>query len=92
LRAIDDYHIVGVRNTLPFGKFVLNHPNFVNGNFDTHFVDKFFKPEYLNEDSSKELSLVSAIAADYFFYRQSPNHSNKSSANIKSSNWFKNRR
>lgn len=92
LRAIDDYHIVGVRNTLPFGKFVLNHPNFVNGNFDTHFVDKFFKPEYLNEDSSKELSLVSAIAADYFFKRQSPNHSNKSRENKKSSNWVKNRR
>lgn len=47
-RAIADYKIRGVKTTLDFGLFVLNHPNFISGDFDTGFVDIFFKPEYLN--------------------------------------------
>ncbi|MFN5849660.1 MAG: acetyl-CoA carboxylase biotin carboxylase subunit, partial [Chitinophagales bacterium] len=47
-RAIHDYKIRGVKTTLDFGLFVLNHPSFISGSFDTGFVDKFYKPEYLN--------------------------------------------
>ncbi|MGB4847807.1 MAG: acetyl-CoA carboxylase biotin carboxylase subunit [Saprospiraceae bacterium] len=39
-RAIDEYQIHGVDTTLAFGKFAINHPDFVSGNFDTHFVDQ----------------------------------------------------
>ena len=41
IRAIEDYVIVGVETTLGFGKFVLNHPSFLNGDFNTHFVEFF---------------------------------------------------
>lgn len=72
LRAIDEYKIVGVKNTLSFGKFVLKHPDFVSGNFDTHFVNKHFKPELLS-DQNEEDFFVAAIAAKTF-----ANISNKS--------------
>ena len=44
-RAIKEYRIVGVKNTLTFGSFVMEHPEFVKGNFTTHFVDEHFIPQ-----------------------------------------------
>lgn len=43
--AIDSFHIEGPATTLPFGKFVCQHPAFLSGNFDTGFVGKYFTPE-----------------------------------------------
>jgi acetyl-CoA carboxylase biotin carboxylase subunit len=65
-RAIDEYQIVGVQTTLGFGKFVLNHPNFRNGNFNTRFVEKYFTPAD-NEKSAPQndiLEIAAAMAAD----------------------------
>lgn len=47
IRAIDDYRISGIETTLTFGKFAMQHEAFVSGNFDTKFIDKYFKPELL---------------------------------------------
>ena len=38
LRAIDGYHIAGVRTTLPFCRQVLREPDFLSGNFSTGYV------------------------------------------------------
>jgi acetyl-CoA carboxylase biotin carboxylase subunit len=43
--AIAAYEIEGVANTLAFGQFVLEHPAFLSGQFDTHFVQHHFSPE-----------------------------------------------
>jgi len=42
ITAIDEYQISGVKTTLDFGKFVLKHPDFQSGNFDTNFVKHHF--------------------------------------------------
>ena len=59
--AIDAYEINGVDTTLEFGKFAVTHPDFISGNFDTHFVNKhmdsFTKQE---EATDKTLSLFAA--------------------------------
>lgn len=44
-RAIDEYEIHGVETTLEFGRFVLDHPAFISGKFDTGFVGAHFSPE-----------------------------------------------
>jgi propionyl-CoA carboxylase alpha chain len=62
IRAISEYSITGVTTTLPFCNFVLKHPAFVSGKFDTHFVKTYFTPEVLNEVHADE-QLVAAIAA-----------------------------
>jgi acetyl/propionyl-CoA carboxylase alpha subunit len=64
LRAIDDYIIVGPKTTLSFCKFTLQHEAFVSGNFDTHFVKKYFSPEKIytrNADEEKIAALVAAM-------------------------------
>jgi len=39
-RALDEFIIEGIKTTIPFHKKVLNNPEFINGNFDTNFVEK----------------------------------------------------
>jgi acetyl-CoA carboxylase biotin carboxylase subunit len=60
IRAIDDYKITGVETTLKFCRFVLEHEAFVSGNFDTHFIKKYFDPSVLLKGSSEE-EIVAAI-------------------------------
>lgn len=64
-RAIDDYQISGVKTTLGFGKFAINHPAFVSGDFDTGFVKAHFSPEKL-ENFSEDEAEIAAIAALHF--------------------------
>lgn len=43
IEAIDAYQISGLKTTLDFGKYVLKHPAFVSGDFDTNFVKTYFQ-------------------------------------------------
>jgi acetyl-CoA carboxylase biotin carboxylase subunit len=60
VRAIDEYHITGITTTLGFGRFVMLHDAFTSGNFDTHFVKKYFTPEVLQTDTEDE-ALIAAL-------------------------------
>lgn len=62
IRAIEDYRIAGVETTLDFCRFVMEHEAFVSGNFDTHFVKKYFTPTVLAK-SDKNGELVAALVA-----------------------------
>ncbi len=45
-RALEETVIEGLKTTVPFQKQILAHPDFIAGNFDTSFLEKFkFKPE-----------------------------------------------
>ena len=92
LRAISEYKIAGVKNTLPFGAFVMTHPDFVNGTFDTHFVAKHFKPEYLKKETEDEMEIAALLAAHVFENKQRPKKANNQSAPDSRSNWERNRR
>jgi acetyl/propionyl-CoA carboxylase alpha subunit len=63
IRAINDYHISGVETTLPFCNFVMQHEAFISGNFDTHFVKHYFKPDSLKPIMTEEENEIAAIAA-----------------------------
>jgi acetyl-CoA carboxylase biotin carboxylase subunit len=50
IEAIDNYQISGVKTTLDFGKYVLKHPAFRSGDFDTNFVKHYFQdPTVIHE-------------------------------------------
>ena len=91
IRAIDEYIIVGCETTLPFGKFVMQHEAFVSGNFDTHFVSKYFTPEYLLMHEDEDEAMIAALIAAAFM--ESKNGNNKSiDINPVLSQWKKNRK
>ena len=61
LTAIDDYEISGVKTTLDFAKFVLNHDAFISGDFDTNFVKLYFdSPNVLYTSFTKEKEALDA--------------------------------
>lgn len=67
-RAIAEYRISGIETTLGFGEFVLTHPDFVSGKFDTHFIARNFNPENFNLSSLSDDELeATALAAVSFF-------------------------
>lgn len=68
--AIREYKIEGIASTLPFGNFVFEHPAFVSGKFDTHFVKKYFTPEKLVDKQRANAELASIVALKYFFDQQ----------------------
>ena len=94
LRAIDEYKITGVKNTLQFGAFVIQHPDFVSGKFDTHFVAKHFKPEYLKKENEAEMEIAALLAAHVFENKgkAAPKAQNTiASESSTKSNWVRNR-
>lgn len=90
IRAIDDYKIIGAETTLSFGKFVMQHDAFISGNYDTHFVKKYYKPEEVIIKESKEEEEIAAIIAAKLFEKSKVVATENSSA-TKTSNWRKNR-
>jgi acetyl/propionyl-CoA carboxylase alpha subunit len=84
-RAIDDYRINGVKTTLPFGRFAINHEAFKSGKFDTGFVKTHFKPENLNRFDANDARL--AAAAALLFVEQSKSEASTMAAPEGVSNW-----
>ncbi len=42
-RAFEEFLVEGIKTTIPFHKKVLENEQFINGNYDTSFIDKYFK-------------------------------------------------
>jgi acetyl/propionyl-CoA carboxylase alpha subunit len=54
IKAIDNYQISGLKTTLDFGKYVLKHPAFRSGDFDTNFIKMYFEDPRVMYDSMEE--------------------------------------
>jgi acetyl-CoA carboxylase biotin carboxylase subunit len=67
IRAIEEYQILGIENTLAFGKFVMKHPAFRSGKFDTHFVAEHFSPEKLQPAPDPDNVRIAAALAGLVF-------------------------
>lgn len=89
VRAIDEYDITGIKTTLGFGKFVIQHAAFRSGNFDTHFVGKYFNADSLKADVEEEGLIAAMIAAMNFKKRDNLRITQESKSAI--SNWKRNR-
>ena len=66
IRAIEEYDITGIETTLGFGKFVMKHPAFTSGQFDTHFVGKYFNDKSLQNNNEREVMIAAIMAAKIF--------------------------
>ncbi|MFC4211364.1 acetyl-CoA carboxylase biotin carboxylase subunit [Pedobacter lithocola] len=89
IRAIEEYEITGIETTLAFGKFVMKHEAFRTGNFDTHFVNKYFNAGSLKVEDETEATIAGIIASN-LFNKKIEVSAAKESSKI-SSDWRKNR-
>ncbi|TDQ33359.1 acetyl-CoA carboxylase biotin carboxylase subunit [Zeaxanthinibacter enoshimensis] len=70
VEAIAEYKIEGVATTLPFGKFVFEHPAFTSGDFDTHFVKNYYSPEKLLDQFSEKGRIAALVGLKLFLEKQ----------------------
>jgi acetyl-CoA carboxylase biotin carboxylase subunit len=88
IRAIDEYTITGITTTLGFGKFVMQHEAFTSGNFDTHFVKKYFTPQSLKTGNETE-ALIAALVMEKLLTAKKV--AVTETVGCTESNWVKNR-
>jgi acetyl-CoA carboxylase biotin carboxylase subunit len=70
-RALYEYKITGVKTTIPFLERIMNEPDFVKGNYDTHFIQdnlgsllpKSTEDNMLRQD-------IATITAFYHYYKR----------------------
>ena len=60
-RALAEFKISGVSTTIPFCSFVMSHAKFIEGEYDIHFVEKYYHARNLL--GSEEEELVASLAA-----------------------------
>ena len=90
IRAIDEYQISGVATTLGFCRFVMQHPAFVSGKFYTSFVNTYFKPDVLQQNSAEESQIAAALIACLLSSQQEI-IVQPAATTVSKSNWKKNR-
>lgn len=72
IRAIDEYQISGVQTTLPFCRFVMMHKAFRTGQFDTHFISRYFTPEALHSAPNPAEAELAAVLASWVLETSQP--------------------
>lgn len=90
VRALDEYQISGIKTTISFCKYVMNHEAFASGNFDTKFVEKYFTPAKLDESLDEEEEILLAALTVYHHDKQKSKAKTTEGAEVKkTSNWRK---
>jgi acetyl-CoA carboxylase biotin carboxylase subunit len=82
--ACNEFTIEGVPTTLDFGRFVMQHPKFVEGDFDTNFIAQYYTPEGRAEQDA-DINKAAAL----FTYLEFNEHKLVKVAEHTSSNWRK---
>jgi len=68
-RALDEYRVIGLKTTVPFFQWLVNQPAFIEGRFDTTYLDRvladrrgqvFVEPTPADEDDAVVAAAVAA--------------------------------
>lgn len=62
-RALYEYKITGVKTSINFLEKVMEHPDFVSGNYNTHFIDKNIDALMTSKEDKGDWDNIAAIAA-----------------------------
>jgi acetyl-CoA carboxylase biotin carboxylase subunit len=57
-RALDMFIVEGIHTTIPLQKKIMAHPDFVSGNFDTKFMERFLAEEKEKQAEKKEPAMA----------------------------------
>jgi propionyl-CoA carboxylase alpha chain len=90
IRAIREYEITGIETTLGFCEFVMKHEAFRSGQFDTKFIEKYFRPENLQTTGDPDEQIIASVLSIDLLNRIRK-VDNSSAVENQSSRWKKNR-
>lgn len=76
VEAIDQYQVSGIKHNLDFCKYVLKHPAFVSGDFDTNFIKHYFdSPRRVYESMPEEKAVFDSVFESIWSDLKSKNES-----------------
>jgi acetyl-CoA carboxylase biotin carboxylase subunit len=87
VRAIDEYQISGVETTLSFCRFVMKHPVFISGSFDTNFVSNYFRPDMIKPSCDSEMQELAALISGFVLNKNQPETIQSEPETKAGSNW-----
>jgi acetyl-CoA carboxylase, biotin carboxylase subunit len=85
-RALHEYKITGFKNTIHYLELIMQTPDFVEGKYDTHFIEnneKYLKPE---PPENKKLEDLAAIVT-YLHYLDNNNKQDNIDLCVEKSKW-----
>jgi acetyl-CoA carboxylase biotin carboxylase subunit len=64
-RALQEYHVGGIKTTIPFFREVMNDEEFISGELDTGFISRFQqrRVDIQPSETSKDLAIIAAVLA-----------------------------
>jgi len=86
-RALSAYKLFGVKTSIPFLKKVMVTPDFVNGNYSTHFIEKNKDILHSDTNATEEESDLAAITAFLDFMNQQEKASQSASVSGQRNYW-----
>jgi hypothetical protein len=64
----------------------MQHPAFTEGHFDTKFIETYFKPELL-DNNSESLNQASAYMSGFFYNKKNKTEAAQQTGSSQVSNW-----
>jgi len=89
-RALSTYNVVGVKTNIGFLMNLLNCPEYIDGDYNTQFVERTFLPRLAAQERDNDTELEKALAAASVIFKNKSKQPNiKKSNNTKKSGWLK---
>ncbi len=64
-RALEEYQIYGIKTTLPFFRRILQHPVFLAGDYNTHFIGDLEKDQEPSAPKEETAALIAAAVKSH---------------------------
>ena len=86
-RALSEYEVAGPETNLQFFRQLLAHPEFVEGQLDTGFIDRMLAEGTLKISPPPELRRVAILAAALEMRRRQDSPGSENRTNGRASRW-----
>ena len=88
-RALHAYKIIGIKTTIPFLSRIMNAKEFIDGRYNTHFIQDNVEELELKDDASTKVKDIAAITAFVDYISTLDKNTNNRKPESQTSNWKK---
>ncbi len=81
LRALEEYHLLGIRTNIAYLRKILMHPEFISGDYDTHFIPKHQDALLETENGNCNEEAIALVTAGILSFMNNKKQSVQSPAN-----------
>ena len=86
LRSLKEYYIMGIKTSIDFLKKIMEIPDFINGKYDTHFIEHHYDSLFRPCDECEEIEDLAMIVA-YMEHLEKEGVKKNGSSHLHFSNW-----